>query len=86
MTSKPIPGDFDACYELTEIDRSLLNPVFLDFRDGRAAQKREYGGEFFPSVAHADRWGSTFLDFFQSLRGTNSRKGIVTVNLERNIN
>lgn len=86
VTTKPIPGDFDACYEITGIDRSVLNPVFFDFRDGRAAQKREYGGEFFPSIAQADRWGRTFIEFFQTLRGTDSRKGILTVNLERNIN
>ena len=47
VTSKPFPGDFDVCYELTGIDRALLNQVFFDFHDGCAAQKREYGGEFF---------------------------------------
>ena len=85
VTSKPIPGDFDACYELTGIDRSLLNPVFFDFRNGRMAQKRAYGGEFFPSNAQADAWGRSFLDFFQNVRGTSARKGILTVSLTRSV-
>ena len=81
VTSKPYPGDFDVCYELDGINQSLLNPVFLDFDDGTKAQKREFGGEFFPVSEYIDMAGASFLDFFQGIRGSCAKKGIVTVSI-----
>lgn len=84
VTSKPIPQDFDVCYELGEINRVVLNPVFFEFQEGCAAQKREYGGEFFPISTHTDGTRCYLLDFFQGIRGTDSKKGLVAVALSRN--
>jgi hypothetical protein len=82
-TNKEYPGDFDVCWEDDEVDfKNLkdLDPVLLDFRNKRAAQKAKYGGELFPSSYQADSSGKTFLDFFQEDRDGNP-KGIVAVDL-----
>lgn len=46
-TTKEQPGDFDGCWDARGVDPSSLDPVLLDFRHGRAAQKAKYGGELF---------------------------------------
>ncbi len=51
----------------------------LDFSAGRVAQKRRFGGEFFPNVVEAGT-GLAFAEFFQNERD-GSRKGIVALNL-----
>ncbi|MBN1867786.1 hypothetical protein JW916_10880 [Candidatus Sumerlaeota bacterium] len=80
VTDKPNPGDFDACWDPTGMDPKKLDPVFLDFSDGRREQKRKFGGEFFPSSARAN--GSrTFVEFFQNDKYTGKPKGIVRVRL-----
>ncbi len=81
VTGKPIPADYDACWDPTGVDSHSLHPVFLDFSDDRSAQKARYGGEFFPSSARADLVGNTFLEFFQLERYSGGRKGIVFVDL-----
>ena len=81
VTAKPIPGDYDVCWDPAGVDGGQLAPVFRDFSNGRAMQKARYGGEFFPSSAVADTVGSTFLEFFQLERFTGKRKGILEVAL-----
>ena len=49
ITAKPIPDDYDVCWDSRGVDPHKLNPVFLDFSDKRSAQKRLYYGEFFPA-------------------------------------
>ena len=49
VTDKEVPGDFDACWEAGSVDPGLLDPVLLDFRDRRAAQKAKFGGELSPA-------------------------------------
>ena len=80
VAEKPNPGDFDSCWDSIDVNVVTLDPVLLDFSQGRKNQKEQYGGEFFPSSARAD--GSrTFVDFFQTDRHTGERKGIVCVAL-----
>lgn len=74
------PGDFDACWDPEGVDLDLLDPIFFEFTDGRAAQKQRFGGEFFPNVVEADS-GLVFAEFFQNERDT-SRKGIVVLRLK----
>lgn len=81
VTSKKIPGDFDACWEPLGVDGTLLDPVLLTFANKRAAQKAKYGGELFPADLPADRAGSTFLSFFQTDKDTGSPKGIIGIDL-----
>lgn len=82
VTAKPNPGDYDACWEPAYVDASLLDPVFLDFTNRRAAQKQKYYGEYFISIAQADATGRTFLDFFQIEKDSGEAKGIIGINLD----
>ena len=81
MTGKPRPNDYDACWEPTGVDGQKLNPVFLNFDDGRAQQKATFKGEFFPSSMMCADVGRAFVDFFQVDRFTGKEKGIVSISL-----
>ncbi|MFN7937099.1 MAG: hypothetical protein U0R19_27495 [Bryobacteraceae bacterium] len=81
MTTKPHPGDFDACWDIQGVDEDALEPVFWDFSDGRAAQKRRFGGEFFPAQLPEGATGRAFVEFFQVNKRTGAAKGIVAIRL-----
>lgn len=82
VTATATPGDFDACWDAVGVDPDALDPVLLDFSDGRRAQKKRFGGELFPANAAAEPGGTRFLDYFQRDRGTDEPKGIVQIDLE----
>jgi len=65
VTTKTHPGDFDACWDIQGVDQEALDPVFWDFSRGRAAQKRRFGGEFFPAQLPEGATGRAFAEFFQ---------------------
>jgi hypothetical protein len=82
-TSKEIPGDFDACWDESNVDLVALEsiePVLFDFRNNRAAQKAKFGGELFPAYLPADQYGTPYLEFFQRDRDLRP-KGIVLIYL-----
>jgi len=79
VTTKRDPGDFDACWSTKGVDPRLLDPVFLTFDNGRAAQKARFGGELFPAEIPEGISGKTFLDFFQTDRDTGLSKGVATL-------
>lgn len=81
VTTKELPGDFDACWEVAAVDAGRLDPELLDFSNRRAAQKARYGGELFPAESAAEPAGTTFLDYFQRDRATGQPKGIVAIDL-----
>lgn len=81
VTEKAQPNDFDACWDLADVDPDKLDPVFLDFDNSRAGQKARFSGEFFPAQFSESVSGKTFLDFFQTDKQTGNRKGIVGLNL-----
>jgi len=83
VTEKPIPGDFDACWDHIGVDYAKLDPVFLDFSDARKKQKDCFYGEFFPANLPADGI-HVFLDFFQTDRHTGKAKGVICINLSKN--
>jgi hypothetical protein len=81
-TNKEFPGDFDACWDTTNIDFRVLidiEPVLLDLSNNCAAQKTKFGGELFPADKPTYLSGVTHLDFFQKDRDGNP-KGIVSIN------
>ncbi len=43
------------------VDPNHLDPIFLDFSNARAAQKRRFMGEFFPAEIPEGASGKTFL-------------------------
>jgi hypothetical protein len=65
VTAKAQPGDFDGCWEVDGVDLARLDPVLVTFANRRTAQKRQYGGEMFPSDWAANANGTNFLIFFQ---------------------
>jgi hypothetical protein len=79
VSQKVLPNDYDAAWEIQGVDPSLLDPVLLDFRNGRAAMKAKYGGELFPAGALAAA-GLLYRDFFQRDRN-GVLKGILQINL-----
>lgn len=80
VSAKPNPGDFDACWEPEGVVVKDLDPVLLDFSQGRKNQKAKFGGEFFLSSGSAD--GTlTFLEYFQTDRHTGQAKGIIRIRL-----
>lgn len=82
VTAKETPGDFDACWEIADVDAARLDPVLLEFGNARAAQKERFRGELFPAEAIADPDGTRFLDYFQRDRLNREPKGIVALDLE----
>jgi hypothetical protein len=82
-TNKEFPGDFDACWDTTNVDFRILidiEPVLLDLSNNCAAQKAKFGGELFPADLPTNITGVAHLDFFQKDRDGNS-KGIVSIHL-----
>jgi hypothetical protein len=82
VTSKDMPGDYDACWDISGVDLKKLDPVFFDFSNKRREQKRKYYGELFPANFLACCiTGRTYLDFFQIDKHTGDPKGIVALTL-----
>jgi hypothetical protein len=81
VTTKEHPGDFDACWDIQHVDEDALDPVFWDFSQGRAAQKRRFLGEFFPAQLPEGATGRAFVEFFQVNKLTGEPKGIVAIRL-----
>ena len=81
VTSKPLPGDFDACWDPSGVDQERLDPVFNDHSNLRAAQKAEFKGEFFPTSMTCADIGRSFLEFFQTHGATRKEKGILAIHI-----
>ena len=79
VTEKPIPNDYDACWDPNGVNNQLMDPLFFDFSDNRAAQKAKFGGEFFPATSTVAGFNMTFIDFFQIDTYSLKQKGIVGV-------
>ena len=83
VTSKEIPNDFDGCWDMQGVDPLLLDPVLLNFRNGRSAQKAKYGGELFPAQLSENKSGKIFLEFLAVNKETGQPKGMVALNLQK---
>jgi hypothetical protein len=81
VTGKPLPGDYDVCWEPAGVDPKLLDFVFFDFTKKREAQKKKFRGEYWP-VKRDPVTGYSFLDFFQNEPFTGKKKGILSVSLD----
>ena len=81
VSRKEHPGDFDVCWDIRNVDDEMLDPVFWNFSQGRAAQKHRFLGEFFPAQLPEGVTGRAFMDFFQMNKLTGEPKGIVAIRL-----
>ncbi|MDB5250668.1 MAG: hypothetical protein JWQ40_5062 [Segetibacter sp.] len=79
VTAKPIPNDYEVCWDIRFVNPDLLDPVFSDFSNDRQKQKEKYGGEFFPAQIKEGMSGKPFLEFFQTDKHTGKKKGIVRI-------
>ena len=82
VTTKETPGDFDACWDATDVNIPLLLSDYgtlADFDNDRKNQKLKYLGELFVAQAEASPY-DIFIDFFQKDRD-GAPKGIVRINL-----
>ena len=82
VTSKERPNDIDVCWDIAGVDPDVLDPVFFDFADGRAAQKGRFGAEFFPAQTPEGLTGKVFLEFFQVDKETGETKGVIELLLD----
>jgi hypothetical protein len=84
VTAKDEPADFDACWDIVNVDPSKVDPVLLTFDFQRLAQKIKYYGEMFPAMVLADlSTGRTYLEFFQTDKNSGAAKGIVAIDIRR---
>ncbi len=81
VSNKKNPGDWDACFPMQGVDPALLDPVLLDYRNDRAAQKAKYKGETFLADHSSGMLGPPYLQFFQKNKKTGAPKGIVRLDL-----
>jgi hypothetical protein len=81
VTRKERPGDFDACWDVQNVDDDRLDPVFWDFSQARRAQKQRFLGEFFPAQLPEGATGKAFIDFFRINKLTGEPKGILAIRL-----
>ncbi|SEM70815.1 hypothetical protein [Bradyrhizobium sp. OK095] len=79
VSLKHLPEDYDGAWDTQGVDPGLIDPVLLDFSNGRAAMKTKYLGELFPASAAAAP-GVLYRDFFMKDRN-GIPKGVVNIGL-----
>ncbi len=79
VSERDLPEDYDGAWDTMGVDPALLDPVLLDFSNGRAAMKSKYLGELFPAAAAAAP-GILYRDFFMKDRN-GVPKGVVQIDL-----
>lgn len=79
VTQKPAPNDYEVCWDMRFVNYDALDPVLLDFSNGRKAQKEKYFGEYFPAAIVENGSGKPFLEFFQQDKYTKTPKGIIRI-------
>lgn len=79
VTEKELPEDYDGAWDPAGVDPDRLDPVLLDFSNGRAAMKSKYMGELFPATFMAAP-GVLFRDFFLKDR-SGLPKGVILIDL-----
>lgn len=79
VSQKELPEDYDGAWNTQGVDPYRLDPVLLDFTNGRAAMKSKYLGELFPASFLAAP-GVLYRDFFMKDRN-GVPKGVVNIDL-----
>lgn len=82
VTSKATPGDYDLCWELTNVRLRELDPVFFDLAAPRARQRAKYRGDLLPNIVEGSS-GMPFVDFFQVEKDSGETKGILVIDPRR---
>lgn len=80
VTSEPLPGDFDLCFDTAGVELGRLHPVLQMIRPPRTAQHIRYSGDILPNVTEASS-GMPMVDYFQNDKIGGGRKGIIFIRL-----
>lgn len=81
ITTKKVPGDFDACWDSDGVDFDAIpDHLLITDESVRTLQKKMFGGELYIADSGADEWGTLFVDFFQYDRNR-IQKGIIKLDL-----
>ena len=64
VTAKSEPNDVDVAWDVDGVDADVVDPIFFDFENERAAQKGRFGAEFFPSQLAEGLTSRSFVQFF----------------------
>jgi hypothetical protein len=78
VTSEPIPNDWDACWELDNVDFTKLDPTIVDEKFNPERRRAKYFGDLFLNAPNLP--GHNFVDFFKKDRD-GIQKGIVVIDL-----
>ena len=82
VSDKELPNDIDGCWMPTaSMNTKKLDPVLLDFSNGRKKMKEKYGVDFFLANVIEGSSGEPFLEFFQTDRDGN-RQGIIKIKFD----
>lgn len=80
VTSKYDPGDYDVAWDPEGVNVALLDPVFAEIDYPRVSQKNKFQGEFLPTDDLNDAHPTYMVNFFQNIRFSNVKKGILLIN------
>jgi hypothetical protein len=86
ITDKLSPGDWDACYDapiglLNELRKQ--DPIlFSNNAENKKKRKEKYGGDLFFAGLSVNPERMSFIEFFQQIRDSDEKKGIVKINLQ----
>lgn len=84
VTNKRLPNDMDICWEDTGIDYTAaqtMHPILFDWKFPRKKQQSKYGADVFPARLYEGGSKLYFLDFFQNIKYSSERKGIVKIHI-----
>lgn len=79
VTNEKFPNDIDGCWDPQGVAIEKIDPVFLDFKEGRVGMQLKYFVDFFPNVVEWES-GLLFYQFFQQNRDVQP-KGILLLEL-----
>jgi len=79
VTNKLEPGDWDACFDYSEERIFELETKYGYPLLNRRLQKSLYKGELFYAYWEADGYGNKYLEFFQQLKHSTDKKGIIEI-------
>jgi hypothetical protein len=83
VSSKPVPADFELCWEPKGVDRDVLDPLFnlaIHALPPRLKQKEKYFGEVILTVPNPAIFDH--LSYFQFDDRTGDQKGIIALDLD----
>ena len=83
VCAKANPGDYDACWDCTGVDPTLIDANLLHpTPEGRLAIKGRFGGDIRPDLVCPPGSIRPYLRFFQTDRDGNP-KGIIRIDLRK---